>query len=50
MKKLVCRMHGKLFAISEENVAMATYAYLGIYKILLLVFNIVPYIALSIIA
>ncbi len=50
LKNVMCRTHAKLFGITEASVAMAGYCYLGAYKILVLVFNIVPYIALSIIA
>ena len=50
LKNIMCRTHAKLFGITEANVAVAGYVYLGAYKILVIVFNIVPYIALSIIA
>jgi len=49
LKDVMCRMHAKLFGIPEQTVATAAYAYLGAYKILVLVFNIVPYIALEIV-
>jgi len=49
LKKVACRVHAKLFGITEQNVAVAVYAYMGIYKILVIVFNIVPYIALVIV-
>ena len=50
LKNVMCRMHAKLFGIPEQSVATAAYAYLGGYKILVLVLNIVPYIALVIVA
>ncbi len=48
LRKLVCRMHGKLFAIAEENVSIVLYGWLGMYKILIIVFCICPYAALLI--
>jgi hypothetical protein len=50
LKNVMCRMHAKLFGIPEQSVAVAAYAYMGIYKVFVLVFSIVPYIALSIVA
>jgi hypothetical protein len=50
LRNVMCRWHAKLFGIPEQSVAMAAYGYMGIYKMFVLVFNIVPYIALSIIA
>jgi len=50
LKKVMCRVHAKLFGIPEQSVATAAYAYMGIYKILVIVFNIVPYIALEIVS
>jgi len=46
MRKLVCKMHGKMFGITEENIAIILYSWLGLYKIMILIFNIVPYVAL----
>ena len=48
-RNVMCRTHAKLFGIPEESVATAAYAYLGGYKILVVVFNIVPYVALLIV-
>ena len=47
LKNVVCRMHGKLFGLKEDQVAMVAYGYLGLFKVLVIVFNIVPYIALQ---
>ena len=47
LKNVMCRMHGKMFGIKEETVAIAAYSYLGMCKVLVIVFNIVPYIALQ---
>ncbi len=49
MKELIAKMHGKLFGITPEATKTAVYGYLGLFKILWLAFNVVPYIALLII-
>ena len=49
LKKIMYKMHGKLFGIKESNVALVAYEYLGMYKVLVLVFNITPYISLLLI-
>lgn len=46
LKKVVCRIHGNLFGIKEEKISIISYEYLGTYRVLILVFNIVPYISL----
>ena len=46
LKNLVGNMHGKLFGLKGDSVAAINYGFLGMYKIFILVFNIVPYIAL----
>ena len=38
-------MHSKWFPISREAFNVAIYSFLGLYKIFILVFNLVPYIA-----
>ena len=38
-------MHSKWFPISREAFNVAIYSFLGIFKIFVLVFNLVPYIA-----
>jgi len=50
LKNVVCKLHGRLFGIQENTVAAAAYGYLGIYRIFVIVFNIVPYISLVLIA
>ena len=47
---LVYRMHSKWFSISREAFNVAMYSCLGLFKIAILIFNVVPYIALLIIA
>ena len=46
LKNVVCKMHGQLFGIREESVALVAYGYLGLYRVLVLVFNIVPFVSL----
>jgi len=49
LKKSIYKMHAYLFGIQEDQVAIAAYGYLGRFKILVLVFNIVPYLSLLLI-
>ncbi len=48
-KSLMVSIHSKMFGVSETQMTVAVYAYLGLFKVLIIVFNIVPYIALLII-
>ena len=43
------RIHSKLFSISRETFNVAIYSFLGLYKIFVFVFSLIPFIALSII-
>ena len=45
----VYRIHGKLFSISRETFNVAIYSFLALYKVLVIVFNLIPYIALVIV-
>ena len=47
-RDLICNVHGTLFQISRESLNVSYYLFLGIYKIVWLVFNAVPYIVLLI--
>lgn len=47
LRNIMCKMHGKLFGIKEDNVAIVAYGYLGMFKVLVIVFNLVPYISLQ---
>ena len=40
------RLHGRLFQLTPAQVMQAVYAWLGHYKLFIIVFNIVPYVAL----
>jgi len=44
------RIHGKWFPIPREKFNAALYTFLGMYKILIFVFNMMPYLALVIIS
>ena len=49
LKGSIAKFHGKLFGIGPDAIASITYGYLGLLKALILVFNLVPYLALKII-
>lgn len=49
LKGVICRQHGKFFGIAPDKVAEVAYAYLGGYKLLFIVFNLVPFLSLLII-
>ena len=48
-KGLVSGVHAKLFGLEEKNLSGIYFTYLANYKIAILMFNIVPYIALKLI-
>lgn len=48
-RPLVYKMHSKLFPITESQFNIAIYSFLGIYKLLVYVFNIIPWLALCIV-
>jgi len=45
----VYRIHSKWFSISRETFNVAIYSFLGLYKIFVFVFCLIPYIALLIV-
>jgi hypothetical protein len=45
----VYKMHGKWFPMPRETFNIVLYSYLGVYKLLIFVFNLVPWVALIII-
>ena len=45
----VYRIHSKWFSISRETFNVAFYSFLGLYKVLVFVFILIPYIALLIV-
>ena len=46
---LVYRMQSKWFPIPRETFDVVIYAFLGLFKLLILVFNVAPYLALLIV-
>ncbi len=46
---LVYRTHTKWFPIPRETFNVVIYSFLGLFKIVFLVFNVVPYVALLIV-
>ena len=46
LKSLMVNIHTRMFDVSETQMSVAIYAYLGMFKVLIIVFNIVPYCAL----
>lgn len=49
LRDFMSRMHEKLFGLSSETVHKAFYTYLAAYKLLIIVFNFAPWLALLII-
>jgi len=45
----VYHMHDKWFSLSRDAFTVVLYAFLGGFKVLVLVFNVVPYVALCIV-
>ena len=46
---LVYQIHGKWFSISRETFNVAIYSFLGLYKVLVFVFSLIPYVFLLIV-
>ncbi len=49
MRDAIMKIHSKMFSLSEEDLSRAYFQYLAQFKIVVLVFNLIPYIALRII-
>lgn len=49
LRRFLWKIHAKLFGVSEETVNKVVYLYLAFYKLLLIVFNLVPWIAIQLI-
>jgi len=45
----VYRMHSKWFPMPRETFNVAIYSFLGFFKIVFIVFNLIPYVALQIV-
>lgn len=50
LRRFIHQFHGKLFSLTPAAINNTIYAFLGAYKLLILVFNLVPYIALLLVA
>jgi len=48
-RDFIYRIHGRMFRLPEEKIASSWYKSMAFYKILIIVFNVIPYIALRII-
>ena len=48
IRKSAASIHGKMFGLDEDYLSKAYFQYLGQYKIAIIVFNIVPYLALKV--
>lgn len=49
MKGQISSIHSKLFGVNQEDLSSIYFQYLGNYKLVIIVFNLVPYIALKVI-
>ena len=47
MRPMVLRIHTKMFSVPEDYVDKAIYVFVGVYKLLVFVFIIVPWIVLK---
>lgn len=47
-KESIIKIHSELFNLNKEDLGRAYFNYIALYKILIIVFNLVPYIALKI--
>ena len=49
LRDFICRMQSKMFGLSEDTVRKSIFMYLASYKLLITVFNFVPWIVIVII-
>ena len=49
LRDFICKIHRKMFKLDEETVYKSLYMYLAAYKLVITVFNFIPWIALLII-
>ena len=49
-RRWVWKMHSRMFPITEAQFNVIAYSFLGLYKLLIWVFNIIPWIALCIVS
>ena len=50
MRGMIVGIHGKMFGLAEADLHRAYFEYVANYKILVVVFNLVPYVALVLMA
>lgn len=50
MRETIIRIHAKLFGLDDKELPKIYFQYLGNYKIVILAFNIAPYLALKLMA
>ena len=48
LRDVICKIHKKMFGLDEETVCKSMHMYLAAYKLLITVFNFVPWIAIMI--
>ena len=48
-RSVVLKVHSKMFRVPEDYISRAMYAFLGVYKLLLFFFVVIPWIALKIV-
>ena len=49
LREPIIKIHSELFNLNQEDLGRAYFNYVALYKILIIVFNLVPYVALKII-
>lgn len=47
-KGFIYRVHGKMFGLSQDTISAMLYGFLGVYKIVFIVFVLAPWIVLTI--
>ena len=50
LKEPILKIHSRLFGLDEETLSLTYFQYLGNYKVAIYILNLVPYIALKIMA
>jgi hypothetical protein len=50
MRAPIAKLHDKMFDLSDADLSRAYFQYLGQYKLLIIVFNLTPYLALKLMA
>lgn len=49
LRDMILKIHVKMFGLDEETVKRSIYMYLAVYKLLIIVFNFVPWVVMLII-